>query len=201
MLRLSELAVLAVQNFVFGAFSQIEEFVEIGGCLLPDFLQREASQLADAARGFQHKRRLVTLAAMRHRRKKRTVGFNEHPLERRLLRRLANLLALGKCNVAGKRDHETHIERTLRMRPAASEAMQNSTHAAGFPVLIDQRETILPGILAVFRWPAVDHNRQLRSARHLHLSYENLLLDLARRVIIEVIQPDLPPGNHLRTLR
>src|SRR5262249_12022847 len=149
MLRVSEDAVLAVQNFVFGAFRQIEEFVEIGGSPLPHFFKREASQVAYTTRRFYYKRRLVTLATIRHRRKKRTIGFNEHAIERDLLRGVANLLSFGEGHIACKRNHEPHIERTLRMLPRTGKTMKHSAKAARFPAACNQTEAIVPGVLAV----------------------------------------------------
>ena len=47
----------------------------------------------------------------------------------------------------------------------------------------------------------MNHDRQLGRARQLHLPEEDLLLQLARRVIVEVIEPDFTPGDDLGPLR
>ena len=43
----------------------------------------------------------------------------------------------------------------------------------------------------------MDHDRQLGCACQLHLPQENLLLQVARRVIVKIVQPNFAPGNDL----
>src|SRR5438132_2705576 len=52
-------------------------------------------------------------------------------------------------------------------------------------------------MVAAVRWPAVDHNRQPRRPRTLQLFKKNLLLNVTRRVVVEIIEADFSPGNHL----
>ena len=47
----------------------------------------------------------------------------------------------------------------------------------------------------------MDHDRQLGRARQFHLPQEYLLLQLARRMVVEIIEADLAPGNHLGPFR
>src|SRR5207302_9102837 len=63
-------------------------------------------------------------------------------------------------------------------------------------MFLDQAETILPGIVAVVRRTAVDHDGQLGGAGQFHLPQKDSLLHIARRVVIEVVQPDFAPGNY-----
>ena len=42
----------------------------------------------------------------------------------------------------------------------------------------------------------MDYDRQLRRCRQFHLTDENCLLHIARRVVVEIIQTNLAPGNH-----
>ena len=44
----------------------------------------------------------------------------------------------------------------------------------------------------------MNHNRQLGRARQFHLLQKDALLHLARRMIVEIIQPDFTPRNYLR---
>ncbi len=46
----------------------------------------------------------------------------------------------------------------------------------------------------------MDHDRQPGRTRQLHLPEEYLLLQLARRVIVEVVRADFAPGNDLGAL-
>ena len=47
----------------------------------------------------------------------------------------------------------------------------------------------------------MNHDRQLGRARQFHLPQEDLLLQFARRVIVEIVQPDFAPGNDLGPFR
>ena len=68
-------------------------------------------------------------------------------------------------------------------------------------MLANQAQQIFPRILAVVRRAAVNDDRQLGGARHLHLLDEYTLLHVAGRVIIAVVETDLAPGDHLRIAR
>src|SRR5437868_1325389 len=184
-----------VELFVKG-----KEAVKIVGSLPAHFFCRESAQFADLPRRFHHEGRLITLAAMRNRRQKRRVGFNQHAIQRDLLGRIANLLRLRKSNVSRKRNHEPHIERPFSMRPMPGKTMQNAPQSARRPTFANQLQTFVPCILAVVGWAAVNHNRQLRRSRQFHLPRKNLPLHVPRRVVIKIIQPNLPPGNHLGPL-
>ena len=68
--------------------------------------------------------------------------------------------------------------------------MKDSAEAAGAPVLIENRETIVPGVAAV------DDDRQLRRARLRELPAKNLLLHVARRMIVVIVEAHLAPADH-----
>src|SRR5215831_14695537 len=56
---------------------------------------------------------------------------------------------------------------------------------------------VVPGILAVVGRAAVNNDGQPRGPRLLHLPAKDLLLYVPWRVVIEVIESDLAPGNDL----
>ena len=66
--------------------------------------------------------------------------------------------------------------------------------ALGGP-LLQQGDGILIGI------PAMDDERQAREPRRLDMPAEDLLLPLARAVLIEVIEPGLADADDLGMLR
>src|SRR5208283_5481168 len=79
------------------------------------------------------------------------VGFDQHAVERDLHSRIANLLRLGKGDVARKGNHEAHVEGAFGLRPVSGEAVENASQAARRPLLFDKPEAVLPGIIAVIR--------------------------------------------------
>src|SRR5439155_22174071 len=97
-----------------------------------------------------------------------------------------------------KRNHETHIQSAFCMLPLTCEAMQDSAHARVSPMLLDQLETVFPSIVAIIRWPTVNHDRQLRGPGKFHLANENVLLHVPRRMIVVIVEPNFSPGNNLR---
>src|SRR3954469_2468664 len=76
--------------------------------------------------------------------------------------------------------------------------MQDSTQARTLPMLLDKIKTLFPRIIAILRRPTMNDDRQLGRTRHLHLPNENALLNIARRMIVKIVEPNLPPRNHLR---
>src|SRR5579872_897766 len=116
-----------------GLLGKRKEPVEIGGRLQSNLVSRQATQFANGACGFLYERRLVALAAIRNRREVRAIGFNQHVVERHFSGRIADLLRLRKRDIPGKRDHESHVERSLGVRPCSRETMQNSPQSTRRP--------------------------------------------------------------------
>src|SRR5258708_24759816 len=138
---------------------------------------------------------------MGHGCEKRGIGLDQHAIQWDLDGSVANLLCLGKRDVASERNHESHVESTLCLWPDSGKAMQDSAQAAARPVLLDQVETILPGVVAAFRGSAMDYDGQLGDTRQFHLLHENSLLNFARRMVVVVVESDFTPANDLRMLR
>src|SRR5690348_2633383 len=146
-------------------FLEREKTIEVPRSLITNFFRRNPTQFPDLTRNFLHKCRLIALPPIWNWSKKRRIGLDENALKRDLQRRIANLLGFGKRHVPGERDHESHVECALRVRPNTGEAMQNSAEPGRPPVLLDQIEAIVPGTVAVIRWPAMNYDRQLRGVR------------------------------------
>ena len=83
------------------------------------------------------------------------------------------------------------------MFDAASEAVQNAAEAAGSPMLGNHAEAVVPGILTVVGWAAMDDDGQLRRLCQLHLLAENCLLYISGRVVVKIVEADFSPCNCL----
>src|SRR5215831_10780803 len=68
------------------------------------------------------------------------------------------------------------------------------------PVLLDQREAVVPGVVAVVGRPAMDDDGEFGCSREFHLTDKDVLLDLARRVVVIVVEADFSPGNDFQTV-
>src|SRR5437763_7752616 len=79
--------------------------------------------------------------------------------------------------------------------------MQDSTQARTLPMLLDKIKTLFPRIIAILRRPTMNDDRQLGRTRHLHLPNENALLNIPRRMIVIIVESNLPPRDHLRIVR
>ena len=62
-------------------------------------------------------------------------------------------------------------------------------------------QTVVPGVLAVVGRAAVDDDRQLGCTRQFHLFEKDCFLDVAWRVIVEVVETDFAPRDDLRMAR
>src|SRR5258706_287236 len=129
------------------------------------------------------------------------VGLNEDAVEWTVAGSIAIVLLFFFQAEDGIRDHEAEVERRLGVMQAASEAMQEASQPTRCPMLAQKCERVIPGILTIVRGAAMDHDWLLRRSRKLYLAQEDLLLRLARRVIVKIVEPDLAPGNHLGMAR
>src|SRR5260370_8662890 len=200
MRRKSLAAGLGPLNCVFNRFGDFEEIVEIPRGLLAQLFHAQPKQFAEFARCFLDERRLVSPPAMGHRCEKWGIGLDQHAVQRDLDGSVANLLCLGKRDIARERNHESHVESALGLWPDSGKAMQDSAQAAARPVLLDQVETISPRVVARFRGPSMDYDGQPRGTLQFRLLHENLLLDFARRMVVVVVESDFAPGNYFGVL-
>ena len=83
------------------------------------------------------------------------------------------------------------------MLDRAREAMQDSAEAAGSPMFGDHGQAVFPGVFAFVGRATVDDDRQLGRAGQFHLLAKDLLLNIAWRVVVKIIEADFAPRNHL----
>src|SRR5207302_206503 len=122
-------------------FRQRKETIEIATRLPPDFLRRESPQFTQLPRDLLYKRRLVALAAMRHRCQVGRVRLNQHAIQWNLFGCILNLLRFWKRHIAGERDHKSQIEGTFGVPDGSSETMQDPAQSTWTPMFLDQAET------------------------------------------------------------
>ena len=116
-------------------FCKPEKVVEIGGRLASDFLTGKITNLPDLAGHFNYEGGFIALTAMGRRRKIRTVGLDEHAIQRDDAGRVANVLSLGEGDIAGEGNHESQIKRCTSMIDSAGEAVEDAAKSACRPVL------------------------------------------------------------------
>ena len=68
-------------------------------------------------------------------------------------------------------------------------------------MLLDQCETVIPSVVRVFGWAAMDDDGQFGGAGQFHLTDEDSLLCISRRMIVVIVEADLAPCDHLRPAR
>ena len=161
----------------------------------------DLAHLGQFLRYMPDQRRLVPFAAMRYRREKGCIGLNQNLVCGNFLSHISNGLRLGKGDVARKGDQKTHVHGPLGVSQLPGEAMQHAAQPGAAPVLVQQRQRIVPRIGAAGGGPAVDQEGKIALGGNLHLLRENALLRLARRVVIEIIQANLPHRDDLRFRR
>src|SRR5712664_1960467 len=122
--------------------SRPEQGVEVGRRARRQVAWGYAAHLRQGRDDARHVRRLVPLAAVRHRREKRAVGFGQEPIEGHAAGGLAQRLRLRKCNDPGQRDEQPQGEPGVGQRRIAGEAVQ---HAADLPaaLLTKNRDRVL----------------------------------------------------------
>ena len=83
---------------------------------------------------------------------------------------------------------ETKVQRLAGFGGAAAEAMDN---AAAGPMFSQDLQGIVPSLAGM------NHDGLPRPGRQLQLLDEGIALDLARRVIVMIVEPDLADGKYL----
>src|SRR5580704_14032655 len=104
--------------------SRAEQGMKVRGCLPGQVVPRQLVHLRQRLEHAPDVGRLVPLAAIRHRREERTVGFDEQAIERHAPHGLAQLRGLGKGQNACQRDVEAEREAGVGQRGRAREAVQ-----------------------------------------------------------------------------
>ena len=114
-------------------------------------------------------------------------------------RGVANLLRLGKGNIAGEGNHEAQVERPpWRVSTWPVKQCRTPPRPVGSPVFAQSDAGSRPRRSRPFcdgrQWMMIG---SLAALRQLHLLDEDTLLHFARRVIVEVIETNLSPGDYL----
>jgi hypothetical protein len=100
------------------------------------------------------------------------------------------------CDVARKRDEEAHVEAALRVGERAGEAMENSAEICGAPIfLVEDAEAIGPSVAAM------NDDGEIDFASKHKLAAKDILLNIARRVIVEIVEADFAPGEDAGVFR
>ena len=105
--------------------------------------------------------------------------------------------ALGKVTLPAKEIMKPRSSAAWRARPGPGEAVQDAAQPLDAQCSRISRSQSSQAFSLFVGRPAVNHDRQLRRPCHLHLLQENLLLHVARRVIVEIVQPNFAPGDDL----
>src|SRR5690348_9261909 len=99
-------------------------------------------------------------------------------------------------DVARKRDEEAEFKPALRVSERAGEAMKNAAEIRAAPVFFVENAQAIPPCVA-----AMNHDGQARSAGERKLAAKNILLHVARRMIVKIVEADFAPREHARMLR
>src|SRR5690242_12509405 len=161
-----------------------EQVEEIPRCRFSNRLDRNLAQACDLTGNMGDERRLVALAAIRHRRKIRTVGFDQHPVERHALRNILHRGGVLERHDAGERDVETKVERLRGDVPRLSKAMHDAAGISGALVTHDRQR--VDG-----RGARVDHQRLLRRACRANVRAKSIALPFEIACQAKVVEPRL----------
>src|ERR1700676_5486003 len=83
----------------------------------------------------------------------------------------------------------------MRVFESAGEAMKDATEPGWFPDFFEKIEGVRPGIAAM------NDDGKLCGVGQSHLFAEDFLLDLARRMVVEVVKADFAPGDYFWAMR
>ena len=137
------------------------------GCLRRSASTRFAAQFGELARGLDHERRFVALAALRHRREIRCVGFDQHPIGGREARGLLNVERFGKRHDAAEAEMKSELERLFGFRRPSGKTVHDAAETRWRPMLTQQGNRIVP------RFARMNDDRLPRVARDAHLLDED----------------------------
>ena len=136
--------------------------------------------------------RLAGLAAMRHGREERRVGFDQQPVERQPRRGLLQIPGVLERHDARDRDVEAQIQRDIGKSAARGEAMDDAGIGALPHFLAQDRGGIVLGIAGV------DDDRQPGLARGGDMRAEARLLPVAVAMVVIIIEPALADADDAR---
>jgi len=155
-----------------------------------EFFRRQVSHIRKRPRYFRDIGGLISFAAVRLRSEEGRVGFDQDAVKREFFGDVADVLSLRISGVAGEGNQEARIESAAGFLNRAGETMQDAADSCGPPHLFDEREAIGPGVATV------NDDGEFGVASERHLVTEYLVLDVAWRVIVEIIQSNFTPRDY-----
>src|ERR1700736_233226 len=171
---------------------KMEEAPKICGSGGGEFFRRQVSHIRKRARYFRDVGGLIAFAAVGWRREEGSVGFDENAVKRDVFCDVADVLGLRISRITGEGNHEASVKSAARFLNRTGETMQDAADSCGAPDLFNEREAIGPGVATV------DDDGEFGVAGECHLVAEYLMLDVARGVIVKIIQSNFAPGDYFR---
>jgi len=157
-----------------------------------DFFRRQVSHIRERARYFRDIGGLIAFAAVGLRSEEGRISFDQYAVQRNFFCGVTDMLGLRISGVAGEGNHEPGVEPAAGFLNRAGETMQDAAESCRAPNLFDDREAIGPSVATV------DDDGEFGVAGECHLVAEYLVLDVARGVIVKIIQSNFAPGDYFR---
>ena len=107
---------------------------------------------------------------------------------------------LGVSEVSGEGEDEAEVERGAGLTEVSGKAVHDAAEAGCGPLLVEDAEKIIPGIGAVLAGAAVDEDGELDGGGQRELPAEDLLLHVARGMVVVVVEADFADGDDARML-
>ena len=150
-----------------------------------DVGDRNAEQVGDSRGGVGDERRLVAFSALRHRRQIRTIGLKHDRSEPTSRTASRSALRVGKGQHAADPEQEAElVDVGARLFGSSGEAMHDAAHPA-FPALAQNGGEIFERIALM------KDDRHAGFARDVELRAQHLGLDVARAVIVIIVEAGL----------
>jgi hypothetical protein len=166
---------------------QLEETPCVGRDACAEGVARYSARGSEPRYGVRDPRRLISLAAVRHRREIGRVRFHENTIVGYHAKHVV-VLPIPEGDHTTEGDIPPGIERGPGERGTAGEAMQHATHAKARRVR-EKGARIFLGIACM------DDKRKTEAARDIELPLEDGSLRLSRRVVIVIIEAALTDGT------
>ena len=160
-----------------------------GGC--GEFDRRQVSHRSEGFRYCGDMGGLVSLAAQRLRSKVGRIGFRQQAGQGQLTGYVAQILSFGVGHIGRERYQEPHLNSLPGLGERAGKTVEDAAQAAGAPMPIEYLEAIGPSL------PAMDDDRQTCGAGQIKLLDEDALLNVARGMIVMVVEADFAPGQEV----
>src|SRR5690606_33050979 len=167
-----------------------EEVNEILRRLGGETFKRDPVEIRQESRSMLDVGRFVPLSSERDWRQEGTIGFNKKFSKRNDASRVPQILGLLERDVSRERDHKSERHQRLRHLRRSAEAVHYSAETIPRAFLCQYLNCF------VIRVAAVNYDRKSEVPRYPNLSPENLLLDIARTVVVVIVEPDLAPRDN-----